>query len=231
MNSIELLSIGCTGQELVDKINEIIAAVNGMQNVTSYTQLTDKPSINGITLSGNKTTTQLGIAMTELSDYVEQSEVLATKSEVETATTTATAAATAAVKEQIAGKMDKNPSSTAEVQMLSDDAYVYIYGDGTLKKIKMSNLTRNVELKMTSDDSIAKAVNQGVQMFTLIGTQDGTNREFKTLNAFSPATTNLFLNGLRLTLGLDYEETTNKIITFTVAPASTDTIVMTAVPR
>lgn len=229
---IELLpTTGCTGEELISKINEIIAVVNSMSNVTSYSQLTDKPSINGVTLVGNKSTAQMQISMAGLSDYSSQMSAIATKTEVQNAQAAATQAATAAVQEQIAGKMDKNPTATSEVQMLSDDAYVYIYGDGTLKKIKMSNLTRNVELKMTSDDAIAKAVNQGVQMFTLSGTQDGSNKVFTTLAAFSPATTNLFLNGQRLTLGADYEETTNKSITFVTAPASTDTIVLTAVPR
>ena len=56
---IENLQIGCTGAQLVAKINEIISALNGVEQTTDYEALTNKPSINGVTLLGNKTTGNL----------------------------------------------------------------------------------------------------------------------------------------------------------------------------
>ena len=46
---------------IVDAINELVEG-GGYGPTTSYNSLTDKPSINGVTLSGNKTTANLGIS-------------------------------------------------------------------------------------------------------------------------------------------------------------------------
>lgn len=37
-------------------------------STTNYNELGNKPSINGVTLSGNKTTAQIGIALNAVSD-------------------------------------------------------------------------------------------------------------------------------------------------------------------
>lgn len=153
---IELLpTTGCTGEALISKINEIIAVVNSMSNVTSYSQLTDKPSINGVTLVGNKTTEQMQISMAGLSDYSSQMSSIATKTEVQNAQAAATQAATAAVQEQIAGKLDKIPTTTTETDMIGDGAYIYVSDGNESKKVKISTLANNVGYKLTESKIVS----------------------------------------------------------------------------
>lgn len=59
------------------------------------------------------------------------------------------------------------------------------------------------------------------------GTQNGSNLIFTTTQTYIANSTKIYLNGLRLKRGQDYNETgTNTTITFVQAPLSTDNIVM-----
>lgn len=229
---IELLpTTGCTGEALISKINEIIAVVNSMSNVTSYSQLTDKPSINGVTLVGNKTTAQMQISMAGLSDYSSQMETIATKTEVQNAQTAATTAATAAVQEQIAGKMDKDPSSTNEVNLMPSDGYVYITTTDGIRKIKFDKLVDNVQYAGEQKSQVQKIVESSGKIRTITGDQDGTNTNFSVTEGYTPGTSMLYFNGQLLTRGVDYIETSNSSFTMlTHIPISTDIMQMVAVP-
>lgn len=229
---IELLpTTGCTGEELISKINEIIAVVNSMSNVTSYSQLTDKPSINGVTLVGNKTTAQMQISMAGLSDYSSQMETIATKTEVQNAQTAATTAATAAVQEQIAGKMDKDPSSTNEVNLMPSDGYVYITTTDGIRKIKFDKLVDNVQYAGEQKSQVQKIVESSGKIRTITGDQDGTNTNFSVTEGYTPGTSMLYFNGQLLTRSVDYIETSNSTFTMlTHIPISTDIMQMVAVP-
>lgn len=229
---IELLpTTGCTGEELISKINEIIAVVNGMQNVTSYRQLTDKPSINGVTLVGNMTTAQMKIYMAELSDYSSQMSSIATKTEVQNAQAAATAAATAAVKEQVAGKMDKDPSSTSEVNLMPSDGYVYINTVEGMRKIKFDQLVNNVQYAGEQKSQVQKIIESSGKIMTIIGKQDGTNTQFTVAQEYTQGTSMLYFNGQLLTRNVDYIETSMKEFTMlTHIPISTDIMQMVAVP-
>lgn len=153
---IELLpATGCTGAELIAKINEIIAVVNGMRNVTSYNDLTDKPSVNGVTLQGAKTTGELRIEMADLADYTTQMQTIATKTEVAGVESRATSAATASVQEQVAGKLDKIPTTTTETDMIGDGAYIYVSDGNESKKVKISTLANNVGYKLTESKIVS----------------------------------------------------------------------------
>ncbi|MCI8795276.1 MAG: hypothetical protein HFG89_00250 [Dorea sp.] len=57
MNSIGKV----VGGEFVEFANNGTKYINGAIEKTDYEQLVNKPSINGITLSGNKTSTDLGL--------------------------------------------------------------------------------------------------------------------------------------------------------------------------
>ena len=155
MSAISLLSIGCTGQELVNKINEIIAAINTGVGTISYNDLTNKPAINGVTLTGAKVTSDLGIAMADTTDYTTLMATLGTKAEITAAQTAATNAATAAVQTQIASKLDKIPTTTAETDMIGDDAYIYVSDGNESKKVKLSTLTNNVGYKLTESKIVS----------------------------------------------------------------------------
>lgn len=150
-----LPSTGCSGENLISKINEIIAVVNSMSNVTSYSQLTDKPSINGVTLVGNKTTAQMNISMSSLADFSAQMNALATKTEVQNAQDAATTAATAAVQKQIAGKLDKNPEQTTKTDSMSKDVLIYVYDGNSSKKVTLDALTKNIALELTSQKMVS----------------------------------------------------------------------------
>lgn len=229
---IELLpTTGCTGEELISKINEIIAVINAMNNVTSYSQLTDKPSINGVTLVGNKTTAQMQISMAGLSDYSSQMSSIATKTEVQNAQAAATTAATAAVQEQIAGKMDKDPSSTNEVNLMPSDGYVYITTTDGIRKIKFDKLVDNVQYAGEQKNQVQKIVESSGKIRTITGDQDGTNTNFSVTEGYTPGTSMLYFNGQLLTRGVDYIETSNSTFTMlTHIPISTDIMQMVAVP-
>ena len=229
---IELLpTTGCTGEALISKINEIIAVVNSMSNVTSYSQLTDKPSINGVTLVGNKTTAQMQISMAGLSDYSSQMSAIATKTEVQNAQAAATTAATAAVQEQIAGKMDKDPSSTNEVNLMPSDGYVYITTTDGIRKIKFDKLVDNVQYAGEQKSQVQKIVESSGKIRTITGDQDGTNTNFSVTEGYTPGTSMLYFNGQLLTRSVDYIETSNSTFTMlTHIPISTDIMQMVAVP-
>ena len=51
-----------------------ISSTGGSGGTSDYTDLTNKPSINNVTLSGNKTTADLGIVIPDLTDYVKNTD-------------------------------------------------------------------------------------------------------------------------------------------------------------
>lgn len=229
---IELLSIGCSGQELVDKLNEIIAVVNGMSNVSSYNDLSDKPTINGVTLVGEKTTETLRFAIADAVDYSTTiTDTLATKTEVESAQIAATQAATSAVQIQIAGKLDKNPSSTPEATLTDGAAFVYVYGDGGVKKIKLDTLSKNVALALDQKSSLERLIQSSGKIIGVKGTQDGSNTDFSIDEGYQLGTSFLYFNGQLLTRGTDYiEQTSSSIVMLTHIPISSDVLRFVAVP-
>jgi hypothetical protein len=58
------------------------------------------------------------------------------------------------------------------------------------------------------------------------GTINGSNTVFTTTQSFDADTTMVYLNGLRLSRGIDYSETTDTTITLTLAPGSGDVVTM-----
>lgn len=103
-----MISIGLSGQELVDKLNEVIAAVNDMRNVESYGDMSDKPQINGVTVNGSLSFADLGMTMEHIPGYEDLTAEMLTSEDVETITLDAVTAAEQAVGVDLAGKMDKD---------------------------------------------------------------------------------------------------------------------------
>ncbi len=227
---MNLIEIGCTGQELVDKINELVAAFNGLTNVTSYNDLTDKPSVNGVTLSGALETKDLGIEMTDLDDYAEVMDTLATTGDVDDAKKDAVAEAVASVKASLAAKLDTNPSNLSEVTNTTDDAYVYIYVDGAAKKVTLGTLVKNVGNHVDTKSTLDKVVTKDGSLIALKGSQDGKNTDFKTDKNFITGTSCVYYNGQLLTRGTDYVEVGGYQITMlTHIPTANDVLRMVAV--
>lgn len=225
---IENLQIGCTGAQLVAKINEIISALNGVEQTTDYNQLTNRPSINGVTLSGNKTTSALLLALADATDYATVMAALATKTEVNAVISDATSAATAAANALLAGKVDANPVNVEEASVFNDGAFIYIYTSDGLRKVKISSLSDNIALRNVSTDNLEKAVRSQLSMLTVTGDQDGANTSYKVNQNYIFGTSNLYLNGQRLVLGTDYIEVTAGFVMLSRAPEVSDSLVFIA---
>lgn len=57
-----------TAGENITIVNNVISASGGSGGTTDYTQLTNKPQINGVTLLGNKTTSDFAISYNDLTN-------------------------------------------------------------------------------------------------------------------------------------------------------------------
>ncbi|MBO4654640.1 MAG: hypothetical protein J5644_03760 [Bacteroidales bacterium] len=226
--SIELLDSGCTGIQLINKINEIIAALNNVEQTTDYNQLTNRPSINGVTLSGNKTTNALLLALADATDYATVMAALATKTEVNAVISDATSAATAAANALLAGKVDANPANVKEATLFNENAFIYIYTDNGLRKVKVSSLSDNIAIRSVSKDNLEKAVNSQLSMLTVTGDQDGKNTSYEVDSKYIHGTSNLYLNGQRLVLGTDYMEIPLGFVMLSRAPEVSDSLIFIA---
>lgn len=226
--SIELLDTGCSGIQVIDKINEIIAALNNVEQTTDYESLSNKPSINGVTLLGNKTTGNLLFALADASDYAALIATLATKAELTAAQLDTVNLASAAVQALLATKIDVSAANVTEATLINEEAYVYIIANDGLRKVSIKNLTSNVALKTVSSKELEKAVRTQLQLLTVTGDQDGTNVSYKVSEVYVSGTSNLFFNGQRMTLGADYSETNGGFVMLTHVPALTDVLVFIA---
>lgn len=235
MANIQTIQLGASAEEIVEKINEIIGVVNDIQEVVSYNSLQNKPTINGTTIQGTLTTQNLGINISALQGYESLLRELATKEEMETLAETITnaaiEAAETAVQRQLDEKMDKDPSSTNEVNLMPSDGYVYITTTDGIRKIKFDKLVDNVQYAGEQKSQVQKIVESSGKIRTITGNQDGTNTNFSVTEGYTPGTSMLYFNGQLLTRGVDYIETSNSSFTMlTHIPISTDIMQMVAVP-
>lgn len=232
MVQIELLHIGCTGEELVDKINEIIAAVNSLRNVSSYNDLADLPVVNGVELRGEMSTSDLEIRLADAADFEEVSGAFATRDYVDTADTQTVEAAASAAQEVLDSKMDKDLGNITFVAAVGEEDYLPVVTDNGLRKVKVDSLANNVAVRNVNIDSLAKAVDDQLTKIELEGEQDGENRNFCPSNPFVAGTSHLFLNGQRLVAGVDYSENGGRSITLlNNAPEASDNLTFIAVKK
>ncbi|MBR4536213.1 MAG: hypothetical protein IKO62_06095 [Bacteroidales bacterium] len=222
---IENLQIGCTGAQLVAKINEIISALNGVEQTTDYEALTNKPSINGVTLLGNKTTGNLMFELADAGDYSTLIATLATKAELTAAGTNIIDLASEAVKSELASRIPMDYSEVNESTMINDAAYIYVLSKEGLRKVSIANLCNNVALKTVSSSTLEKAVQSQLVMLEVSGEQNGENVNFKVDRAYIYGTSHLFLNGQRLVSGSDYIEDKVGFAMLTHAPEQSDSLV------
>lgn len=228
---IENLQIGCTGAQLVAKINEIISALNGVEQTTDYEALTNKPSINGVTLLGNKTTGNLLFELADAGDYSTLIATLATKAELTAAETNIIDLASEAVKSELASRIPMDYSEVNESTMINDAAYIYVLSKEGLRKVSIANLCNNVALKTVSVGTLEKAVQSQLVMLEVSGEQNGENVNFKVDRAYIYGTSHLFLNGQRLVSGSDYIEDKVGFAMLTHAPEQSDSLVFIAATK
>lgn len=232
MAQIELLHIGCTGEELVGKINEIVAAVNSLRNVSSYNDLADLPVVNGVELRGEMSTSDLEIRLADAADFEEVSGAFATRDYVDNADTQTVEAAASAAQEVLDSKMDKDLGNITFVTAVGEEAYLPVVTDNGLRKVKVESLANNVAVRNVNIDSLAKAVDDQLTEIELEGEQDGENRNFSPSSPFVAGTSHLFLNGQRLVAGVDYSENGGRSITLlNNAPEASDNLTFIAVKK
>jgi len=232
MAEIQTIELGITSAQLVAKINEIIAAVNAIQPTTSYEDLENKPSINGVTLSGNKSTAQLLVALSGATDYAALLATLATKLYADGASAAAVTAAETAVASALSGKLDADISKINEVNYVADGGYVLVFAGGKYVKMPLKDLAAYTEIKMEgAKTAIDKGISSQRKYIALSGAQNGSNTAYTTETGFVPGTTLLFLNGQTLTEGKDYTEVSSyQIMMLTHVPLATDTITLMGIP-
>lgn len=232
MAQLELLKTGCTGGEVIDTINAIIARLNDGAGITiSYNDLTDKPTVNGVELKGALNTAGLLIAMADCTDYTALLATLATRAYADAAETRATAAAQAAVQEALATKLDANPDSIPVISALDDDDYVAIATADGLRRIRVDRLSDNVAVRTVSTRSLERSISTQLKVLTVTGAQDGENAAYIVAEAYVPGTQLLFLNGQLLTQGADYSLTAAGFTMLEVAPTDADKLIFMAVPK
>lgn len=229
---MELLRIGCTGEELVNAVNEIISSINEYARPTSYLELSDRPKINGADLTEESTTQSLNIKVSETEDYSVLGETFVSKAEISNFETDIVSEVTSVVNTALENKMDKNMGELEEVSVANDQSTIYISAsDGSMKRITLATLARLVETKsIATKTSVDTAVAKERKVMSLEGNMDGTNVYYSVKGGYRMGTSALYLNGQLLTVDVDYIESSSYEITMlTHIPISSDILVFIAV--
>lgn len=229
---MELLRIGCTGEELVNAVNEIISSINEYARPTSYLELSDRPKINGADLTEESTTQSLNIKVSETEDYSVLGETFVSKAEISNFETDIVNEVTSVVNTALENKMDKNMGELEEVSVANDQSTIYISAaDGSMKRITLATLARLVETKsIATKTSVDTAVAKERKVMSLEGNMDGTNVYYSVKGGYRMGTSALYLNGQLLTVDVDYIESSSYEITMlTHIPISSDILVFIAV--
>lgn len=234
MATIPLLQTGATAGQIIDTINALIAAHNEGQNPVSvsYEDLTHRPTLNGVVISGDMTTQSAKIKITETEDYAVFEATNATKGYADEAKDDAIAAAQAAVQDELDNKLDKDLGNIEEVDAFSGKAIVpIITGDG-IKKTTLDNVAAFAETRTAaSRTELSSAVKEQLKVLPLTGDQNGRNTTYACADGYTMSTSCLYLNGQLLTRGRDYTETSSyQIVMLTHIPVSTDVLIFMAVP-
>ena len=233
MANIPLLQNGCSGQDIIDTVNAIIASINSGGGLSiSYNDLTDKPTINGVEIAGALTTTLLRIAMSDTEGYAALLQTLATKAYANAVKTEALSAAQAAVNAALDSKMDKDLGNIEVASSVGDDAYIAVVSGGKIVKITTKSLATYTELVSRRDSSTYEAAAKTQRKtIELEGTPDGHTITFTATTAFKLKSSALYLNGNRLLLDTDYKEDSSTQVTFkTIIPEDGDTLFFEAIP-
>lgn len=141
-----------------------------------------------------------------------------------------TATATANVMEQF---KQTQMEELQEVKSLSDEDYLTIVTADGLKRVSLGSLTANVAVKTVTSTSAEKTMMTQSQVLKVTGLQNGENIEYRVDKAYIAGTSNLYLNGQRLVLGVDYKENGEAaaFVMLTYVPIDTDSIIFIAVAK
>ena len=234
MATIPLLQTGATAGQIIDVINALIAAHNEGQNPVSvsYEDLTHKPKLNGVVISGNMTKQSAKIKITETEDYTEFEATNATKEYADEAKDGAIAAAQESVQAELDNKLDKDLGNIERVDNFNGDAMIPIVTGGGIRKTSLVNVASYTKIQNeTAMSALDTALAKERRTLTIVGIQNGSNQVYTVTEGYKPGTGLLYFNGILQTPDDDYEETDSRTITFIhIAPEEGDKITFRAVP-
>ena len=234
MATIPLLQTGATAGQIIDTINALIAEHNEGQNPVSvsYEDLTHKPKLNGVVISGNMTKQSAKIKITETEDYTEFEATNATKEYADEAKDGAIAAAQESVQAELDNKLDKDLGNIERVDNFNGDAMIPIVTGGGIRKTSLVNVASYTKIQNeTAMSALDTALAKERRTLTIVGIQNGSNQVYTVTEGYKPGTGLLYFNGILQTPDDDYEETDSRTITFIhIAPEEGDKITFRAVP-
>lgn len=234
MATIPLLQTGATAGQIIDTINALIAAHNEGQNPVSvsYEDLTHKPTLNGVEISGDMTTQSARIKIAETEDYTVFVATNATKEYADEAKDDAIAAARESVQADLDNKLDKDLGNIERVDSFNGDAMIPIVTGGGIRKTSLVNVASYTKIQNeTAMSALDTALSKERKTLTIEGEKDGSNKVFTVKEGYKPGTGLLYYNGILQTPDKDYEETDSRTITLIfLAPEEEDDIMFRAVP-
>ena len=234
MATIPLLQTGATAGQIIDTINALIAAHNEGQNPVSvsYEDLTHKPTLNGVEISGDMTTQSARIKIAETEDYTVFEATNATKEYADEAKDDAIAAARESVQADLDNKLDKDLGNIERVDSFNGDAMIPIVTGGGIRKTSLVNVASYTKIQNeTAMSALDTALSKERKTLTIEGEKDGSNKVFTVKEGYKPGTGLLYYNGILQTPDKDYEETDSRTITLIfLAPEEEDDIMFRAVP-
>lgn len=235
---IEPLHGGETVGEFVDKINEIIAALNDYRPVLNYNDLEGKPTIEGREIKGDMRTSDLHLdlsgnsAITALADRVTENE------HAIDGHTTDIAGLGAAIPDNtdiVAAceqtYVKKDLSNVDETVMAGKDGYIPVVGaSGEVGKMKLENATAMVTTMQEASRSAADTAMKEKRQYIPV-TYTAGSATVEAASSFRIGTTLLHVNGVLQAEGTDYTCTDNQTIELlTYVPVAGDIIQLMAIP-
>lgn len=118
-----------------------------------------------------------------------------------------------------------------EVRSLSDDDYLTIVTSDGLRKVKIGSLSDNVAVRTVSTSVLERSVQSQLEILGITGQQNGVNIDFIVSKNYVSGSSMLFLNGQRLTPGIDYKEAPGGFKMLEYAPNNEDVLIFQAVAR
>lgn len=234
MATIPLLQTGATAGQIIDTINALIAAHNEGQNPVSvsYEDLSHKPTLNGVEISGDMTTQSARIKIAETEDYTVFVATNATKAYADETKNDAIAAARESVQADLDNKLDKDLGNIERVDSFNGDAMIPIVTGRGIRKTSLVNVASYTKIQNeTAMSALDTALAKERKTLTLEGEKDGSNKVFTVKEGYKPGTGLLYYNGILQTPDKDYEETDSRTITLIfLAPEEEDEIMFRAVP-
>lgn len=234
MATIPLLQTGATAGQIIDAINALIAAHNEGQNPVSvsYEDLTHKPKLNGVEISGDMTTQSARIKIAETEDYTVFVATNATKAYADEAKNDAIAAARESVQADLDNKLNKDLGNIERVDSFNGDAMIPIVTGEGIRKTSLVNVASYTKIQNeTAMSALDTALSKERKTLTLEGEKDGSNKVFTVKEGYKPGTGLLYYNGILQTPDKDYEETDSRTITLIFfAPGEEDDVMFRAVP-